>query len=209
MDAETLANRSFNTVRKGWDPEEVRPYLQALAAEFVSLADENEALRADLLALEAQLRESKDMEKRVRAMLADLKKTSRQLAQQTEAGVLATTLKIEQERKIVLDQARREADIMLRDAERRAERVVTQGNERYKRLQEQIDLLETKKIALVTRIKSILRAEVDFLAALERAPSGRALKSTIHAGLKTREGLGADELNDIIQRLDQQERAHD
>ena len=33
--------------------------------------------------------------------------------------------------------------------------------------QQQIDLLETKKLALITRIKSILRAQVDFLAALD------------------------------------------
>jgi cell division initiation protein len=203
MDAETLANKNFGTVRKGWNPEEVRPYLHSLASELASLANENESLRDDILALETQLRQSKDMEKRIRAMLVDLKNASKQLAQQTEAGVLATTIRVEQERKIMVEQAKRESDIIIRDAERRAERIVAQGNERFARLQEQIDMLEAKKIALVTRIKSILRAEVDFLGALEGSARGRSQKSSLQPGTRTREGLNTDELNDIIQRLDQ------
>ncbi len=205
MDADTLANKSFSSVRKGWNPDEVRPYLRALAEELMSLAEENDALRTDVLALESQLHQSREMEQRVKSMLSELKHTSKQLSQQTEANVLHTTIRIEQERKVMLEQAKQEAAIIIRDAERRSERIVAQGNERYSRLQEQIDLLETKKIALVTRIKSILRAEVDFLSALEYTARGRAIRSTLQAGLTTREGLDSDDLNDIVSRLDERE----
>jgi cell division initiation protein len=203
MDADTLANKEFGTIRKGWNPNEVRPYLRALADELASFAQENDALRNEVLALETQLRQSKDTEKRIRAMLGDLKNASAQLAKQTEAGVLASTMRVEQERRVMIEQAKREVDIIIRDAERRAERIVAQGNERYARLQEQIDLLEAKKIAVVSRIKTILRAEVDFLASFEQGGQGRAKRSALQPGVRTREGINTDELNDIIQRLDQ------
>ncbi|MCZ7555266.1 MAG: DivIVA domain-containing protein [Bacteroidia bacterium] len=209
MDANTLANKEFSTSRKGWNPDEVRPYLRALAEELAALADENDALRREVVTLEQQLRQSKDTEKRIRAMLGDLKSASEQLAKQTEAGVLASTMRVEQERKVMIEQAKREADIIIRDAERRSERIVAQGNERYARLQEQIDLLEAKKIAIVTRIRSILRAEVDFLASFEQGGQGRAIRSAILPGGKTREGINTDELHDIIQRLDQYGRTDD
>jgi len=202
MDASTIAGKTFSTVRKGWKPEEVRGYLDTLAYELISLFEENNALRGEIRLLESRLQQSLDMEKRVRSMLAEMKRATEELAGKAEAGALAMSYRVEQERKAVVEQARREADVIIRDAEKRAERLATQGNARLAALQEQIDLLETKKIALITRIKSILRAHVDFLAALEHSPQARTLRNSLRGAMRTREGIDAEDLTDIIERLE-------
>jgi cell division septum initiation protein DivIVA len=203
MDAEHIAGRTFKQVRKGVDPKEVRSYIHALATELLALAEENKAMRAEILALETQLGQSRDMEQRVRAMLAELQRATKNISGHAQATAIAAGYKVEQERKAVLEQARREADIVIRDAERRAERVVAQGNERLATLQQQIDLIETRKIALISRMKAILRAQTDFLAALEHTP--RKSAGGILGARKTREGLDAGDLNDIIERLEDRE----
>lgn len=205
MNAETIARKSFSTVKKGWNPEEVQSYLGTLADEIVSLYDENSSLRGEIAALEKQLLQSQQIEKRVRAMLAELKSASQRMVGQAEASASAMSYKVEQERKAILENARREADIVVRDAERRAERQLMQGNARLHGLKEQIDLLETKKLALITRIKSILRAQVDFLTALEKGKPVNATTSALHRATRTREGLDTESVEDIIGRLDDQD----
>lgn len=202
MNVDAIANRTFSTVKKGWKPEEVRDYLTMLAEELVHSQEENHALRGEIGQLEQQLRQSQEIEQRVRAMLAEMKSASKNMVGQAQASAAAMSFKIEQERKAVLEDAKREADIVLRDAERRAERQLMQGNSRLQALKEQIDLLETKKLALITRLKSILRAQVDFLSALEHGKSARSFPNSFPTGARTREGLDHGHLDGILERLE-------
>lgn len=205
MNVDAIANRTFSTVKKGWKQDEVQSYLTLLAQDIIALHDENHALRGEIAALEQQRDQSQQIEKRVRGMLTEMKSASQRMVGQAEASASAMSYKVEQERKAILDNARREAEIVIRDAERRAERLLMQGNARLEGLKEQIDLLETKKLALITRIKSILRAQVDFLAALEKGKTARPLGTTQQRALRTREGLDGETVEEIIDRLDQQE----
>lgn len=204
MNAETIAGKTFSTVKKGWKPDEVHAYLKLLADDIIAMADENAALRSEILRLEEQLAQSRELEGRVRGMLTEMKSASKKMVGQAEASAAAMSYKVEQERKAILDHAKREAAVIIRDAERRAERQLMKGNARLDALKEQIDLLETKKLALITRIKSILRSQVDFLSALER-PRGGTLRSALTRSTHTREGLDAEAVDEIIERLDQRE----
>ncbi|MFA6233687.1 MAG: DivIVA domain-containing protein [Bacteroidota bacterium] len=204
MNRDTIAGKSFSTVTNGFNPEEVTAYLNLLGEEIVALYDENHALRGEIRTLEQHLRHSQVLEQRVKTMLAEMKSASTKMVGHAEASAAAMTYKVEQERKAIIENARREAEIIIRDAERRAERHLMQGNSRLQGLAEQIDLLETKKLALITRIKSILRAQVDFLAALERGSPSRPLSSALQNATRTREGFDTESVEDIIDRLDQQ-----
>jgi DivIVA domain-containing protein len=204
VNAETIAGKTFSTVKKGWNPDEVRAYLEILAEDIVSMADENTALRTEILRLEDQLSQSRELEGNVRGMLTEMKSASKKMVGQAEASAAAMSYKIEQERKAVHDHAKREAAVIIRDAERRAERLLMKGNARLDALKEQIELLETKKLALITRIKSILRSQVDFLSALEH-PRGGSLHSAMTRSARTREGIDAEAVDAIIERLDQRE----
>lgn len=202
MNVEAIANRAFSIAKKGLNPDEVRAYLTLLAEELVRSEEENQALRGEIGRLEQQLRQSQEIEQRVRSMLGEMKSASRNMVGQAQASAAAMSYKIEQERKAVLEEAKREADVILRDAERRAERQLMQGNSRLQALKEQIDLLETKKLALITRLKSILRAQVDFLSALEHGKTSRPFHPSFPPTARTREGLDHGVLDDIMERLD-------
>ena len=203
MNAETIAGKSFSTVRKGLHPDEVRAYLRLLADDLVAVVEDNASLRDEIINLEAQLEHSRELEGKVRSMLAQMNAASKKMVGQAEASAAAMSYKVEQEGKAIVDHARREAAIIIRDAERRAERQLMKGNARLEALKEQIDLLETKKLALITRIKSILRSQVDFTA-LER-PRGGSLRSALAHSTKTREGIDAEVVDEIIERLDHRE----
>ena len=204
MNAETIAGKSFPTVRKGFDPDEVRSYLRMLATDLVAVVEDNDALRSEILRLESDLEHTRAIEGKVRGMLNEIKAASKKMVGQAEASAAAMSYKVEQERKAIVEEARREAAVIIRDAERRAERQLMKGNARMDALREQIDLLETKKLALITRIKSILRSQVDFLTALEQ-PRGGSLRTALTHATHTREGLDVETLDDIIERLDDRE----
>ncbi|MBN1447528.1 MAG: DivIVA domain-containing protein [Bacteroidetes bacterium] len=209
MNVESIAGREFKTVRKGLHADEVRAYLRLLAEDLVAMAEENGALRQEILALEAQLEQSRELDQKVRGMLAQMNAASRKMVGQAEASAAAMSYKVEKERTAIVEQAKNEASVIIRDAERRAERQMMKANARLEAMQQQIDLLETKKLALITRIKSILRAQVDFLAALEKNPKHSPLRSALHNATKTREGLDADSVDEILQRLNEREFDHD
>ncbi len=204
MNAETIAGKSFSTVRKGLHPDEVRAYLRLLAEDLVAVVEDNASLRDEIINLEEQLEHSRELEGKVRNMLGQMNAASKKMVGQAEASAAAMSYKVELEGKAIVEHARREAAIIIRDAERRAERQLMKGNARLEALKEQIDLLETKKLALITRIKSILRSQVDFLTALER-PRGGSLRSALTHSTQTREGIDAEAVDEIIERLDQRE----
>lgn len=209
MNVESIAGKQFKTVRKGLKPDEVRSYLRVLAEDIVVLYEENTSLRNDVLRLEEQLIQSQELEQKVRAMLREMNAASKKMVGQAEASAAAMTYKVEKERTTIIENARNEAAVIIRDAERRAERQMMKANARMEALQQQIDLLETKKLALITRIKSILRAQVDFLSDLEKHPKNRSLRSALKNSTSTREGLDADAVDEILERLDERETDND
>ncbi|GEM_PF-1693352 len=209
MNVESIAGKNFKTVRKGLSPEEVRSYLRLLAEDIIALSEENSSLRGDVLHLEEQLQQSQQLEQKVRAMLREMKAASQKMVGQAEASAVAMSYKVEKERTAIIENAKNEAAVIIRDAERRAERQMMKANARMDALQQQIDLLETKKLALITRIKSILRAQVDFLSDLEKHPKNRSLRSALRNATSTREGLDADTVDEILERLDERENDND
>ena len=209
MNVESIAGKEFKTVRKGLSPEEVRSYLRLLAEDIVALSEENTSLRNEVLRLEEQLRQSQELEQKVRDMLREMKAASKKMVGQAEASAAAMSYKIEKERTAIIENAKSEASVIIRDAERRAERRMMKANARMEALQQQIDLLETKKLALITRVKSILRAQVDFLSALEKHPKNRAMRSALKNAASTREGLDAEAVDEILERLEEREYDND
>lgn len=209
MNVESIAGKEFKTVRKGLSPEEVRSYLRVLAADIIALSEENTSLRSDVLKLEDQLQQSQELEKKVRVMLREMNAASKKMVGQAEASAAAMSYKVEKERTAIIENAKSESAVIIRDAERRAERQMMKANARMEALQQQIDLLETKKLALITRVKSILRAQVDFLSDLEKHPKNRSMRSALKNATSTREGLDADAVDEILERLEEREYDND
>jgi cell division septum initiation protein DivIVA len=198
MDHTTIAGHSFNEARKGWKQDEVRAYLVEVAQEVSSLAAENDLLRVEIVRLETQLTASQDVERRLSAALQGVNAATELLAGQNAAVS-------QPESRVILARARAEAEAVVREAERRSERLLQQANARLDTLRDQIEQLHARRTALVGRFKAVLRAQMDFVAALEADERPGAVRNPLGSARSTREGVGADDLAFIIDTLDRED----
>jgi cell division initiation protein len=198
MDYDAIAGKTFPVDRKGWRQDEVRAFLADVAGEVVSLVAENDMLRMEIVRLETQLVESRDVERRLSTVLQGVNAAADRLAGQ--AGAMPP----EPESRVILHRARAEAEAIVREAERRSERLLQQANTRLDTLREQIEQLHARRTALVARFRAVLRAQLDFVTAMEAGEGTGAVRNPLGTGRSTREGVGADDLAFIIDTLDKE-----
>jgi len=140
-----IRKQEFGRKLRGYDPDEVRSYLDRVAAEL-------EAAKATAAALEEKLKESDDRLGHYRLIERNLQ----------DAAV--TVQRALDERARV---AEKEAEIVVRDAHVRAQTEVSALNERIARLQSDIATLEAQRTHVFVRVRSVLRSQTDLLDALE------------------------------------------
>ncbi len=117
---------------RGFDTQEVDTFLEDLAADYEALLKENSLLKEQLQALEERLRGLEEREK---------------VLQET----LVTTQRLVEEMK---DQARREASIIIREAEVQADRIIEASRTAEGNLQSEIIALKRTRRQLAEGLRS-------------------------------------------------------
>jgi cell division initiation protein len=117
---------------RGFDTQEVDTFLEDLAADYEALLKENSLLKEQLQALEERLRGLEEREK---------------VLQET----LVTTQRLVEEMK---DQARREAAVIIREAEVQADRIIEASRSAEGSLQSEIIALKRTRRQLVEGLRS-------------------------------------------------------
>lgn len=140
-----IRKQEFRRKMRGYDPEEVRSFLDRVASEL-------ESAKATAAALEEKLKESDDRLGHYRLIERNLQ----------DAAV--TVQRALDERARV---AEKEAELIVRDAHARAQTEVAVLNERIARLQGDIATLEGQRTHFFVRMRSVLRSQTDLLEALE------------------------------------------
>jgi DivIVA domain-containing protein len=108
---DTIRNRRFATVRRGYDRDQVREYLERLAAHVATLEDELGRVRAESESIERSARSAReDAYRELSSRVADVIRTADMNAQETRKSAG------EEAERMVLD-ARIEADRIRQDAE--------------------------------------------------------------------------------------------
>ena len=203
MTPEQILEQKFRTTFRGYDATEVRVFVGKVAEVLRSIMQEHEAVRAHAATLEAQQRASQEMEIRLQDMLHAMEGTSAAIIEQSRNNAAALSAHSEHERIRMKEQARDEAALILRDAERKAQRIVDDADARRADALEEIGLLHSRRAMIVARIKSLLASQVEFLRAIERDmhdPTGDV--PTFTRDTHPRDGIGAAELQSIIAKLD-------
>ena len=143
------------TVRmfRGFDVQEVDTFLEDLAADYEALLKENSLLKEQLQALEERTRGLEEREK---------------VLQET----LVTTQRLVEEMK---DQARREAAVIIREAEVQADRIIEASRTAEGNLQSEIIALKRTRRQLAEGLRSTVEMyqrllEQDLKAAVEDEP---------------------------------------
>lgn len=136
-----IQQQQFRSRLMGYDKTGVDQFLEILAGEIERLFRQNQDLQEELARTKSTLAEMRERE-------TNLKET------------LLTTQKVTDELKA---NARREAELVLTDAEMRAERVMRNAEDRRLQLIEEIQEIKRQKIDFETSLRSLLEKHVRML----------------------------------------------
>lgn len=129
----------FRKVFRGYDPDEVDAFLEMVGDRLESLVKENMQLRERAEGLQERVGAQTDREEAVR-----------------EALVTAQEL-----RRDVREQARREADLMRREAETKIEGILAEGRRRLEERREALEEMERMRLRFLKSFRALLERQLD------------------------------------------------
>jgi cell division initiation protein len=209
---ESIRIRTFKTGKKnGYDPAEVQEFLEALATEIeelhAELANNKSAYaeqRHEVTNLKAQHAKPDESKLQVDAVLQELKKTSDELVEHSKINAAAIAMRTEQDRKMLFDQAKTEAEIIIRDAEKKAQAIADTSQAKVQEYRDEIGILQARRLAIISRVKSLLVSQQQFLESLEQDALGQTRELTdIVKESGTKAGLSAEQLDTILRKLEE------
>jgi len=140
-----LRNQEFGRTFRGYDPEEVRVFLELVSDEFEILIKENAGLTERVKDLDEKVRDYRNMERTLHATLI----AAQESAQRSS------------------ENARDEAANILENARVESEKIVEGVRRERAELESEIARLQRIRQAHAQRLKSVLRQQLDLLAGVE------------------------------------------
>jgi len=148
-----IQQKQFTTKMRGADTAEVRQFLDVCADELEQLVRETIELKEEVRARDSQLSEVRDRERALQEALV----SAQRLAQEMK------------------EQARKEAEIVLAEAELQAERIVQDAHSRRTTLVDELGELKRQKVSFESEVRAVLDRHQRLLDAFqdsERAAPG-------------------------------------
>src|SRR5438034_10472383 len=140
-----IRQQQFSARLRGFDRQEVETFLEDVAEDYESVVKENTLLKEQLAALEERSRNITEHER-------------------TLQDTLVTTHRLTEEMK---QAAKREAEMIVRDAEMRGEKIAEAGRTEEARIRAELSSLKRMRRQLVEELRSTL-ARYDRLLASEQ-----------------------------------------
>ncbi len=120
----------------GLDPNDVEAFLQEINEELRRLLDENENLKRAVQIQEAEIKEHRDREKTIRAVLVSAQKNAEQIRANAE----------------------REAKLIVSEAEVKAEGILNEAGNRLIKMEQEISEMRRNRIQFGARLRALLDA---------------------------------------------------
>ena len=136
-----IREQQFRRVMRGLDPEEVQAFLTTVAIEFESLLAEQKELRARMVDLEEKIAEYRSMEKALR-------------------DTLLTAEKVMGDAK---ESARREAALIIREAEVSAQRATARLSQDLLDMRQELSELRRIKDNYTAKVRWLLRSHLEMI----------------------------------------------
>jgi cell division initiation protein len=133
-----VRKQEFRKGMRGLDPEEVYAFLSTVADEYESVLNDNKALRERLLELDDKVHEYRSMEKTLR-------------------DTLLTAERVNVEAK---ENARREANIIIKEAQIEAEKALRDIKTEAMKLRSQVQNLRSQRDAYLARMKVVAESHL-------------------------------------------------
>jgi cell division initiation protein len=132
-----IRRQRFKRIMRGYDPSEVEAFLEMLAEAWEETCEKLEGFERELDVLRARSADFDRMEGAVREVL---------VAQQQSAATAR-------------DEAEKQAELIVRDAEIKATSLVNEARERVQILTETIRELQDKRVSILSQIRSFIDSQ--------------------------------------------------
>jgi cell division initiation protein len=136
-----VRKQEFRKGMRGLDPEEVYAFLSTVADEYEAVLNDNKALRERLLELDDKVQEYRTMEKTLR-------------------DTLLTAERVNVEAK---DNARREANIIIKEAQIEAEKALRDIKTEAMKLRSQVQQLHSQRDAYLARMRVVAESHLSYI----------------------------------------------
>ncbi|MGH7407616.1 MAG: DivIVA domain-containing protein [Candidatus Methylomirabilales bacterium] len=136
-----ITQREFRRRLRGWDPEEVKTFLEGVADELELLVKEVTARDERIQRLEGQVAAYQEREETLRKTLYSAQRLTEQLK----------------------ETAKKEADLIRQEAELQAEKLLEQAHRQAGELQAQIADLKRQKVIFEAKLRASLKIHLDLL----------------------------------------------
>jgi len=144
-----ITQREFRRRLRGWDPEEVKAFLEGVADELELLVKEAGVRDERIQRLEGQVAAYQEREETLRKTLYSAQRLTEQLK----------------------ETAKREADLIRREAELQAEKLLEQAHRQVGELQAQIADLKRQKQMFEAKVRAALKIHLDLLEGRGEKPA--------------------------------------
>lgn len=141
-----VRKQEFRKAMRGLDAEEVYAFLTTVADEYEAVLNDNKALRERLLELDDKVQEYRSMEKTLR-------------------DTLLTAERVTVEAK---DNARREASLIIKEAQIEAEKALRDIKSEAMRMRQQVQQLRSQRDGYLAKLKVVVESHLDFITTAER-----------------------------------------
>lgn len=169
----------FKKVLRGYDPDEVRYFLEMIADELEALNREKSELETKVKSHQEKLQEYRQIEKSMQDALI--------VAKETSDRSMANTKK--------------ESKLIIADAEAKADRIVEGARKEANKIRQDIEKLRMQKDSFIVKIKNILRSEFELIDALDK--SDTKFEDIDLETLEDEDSFDIDRLKEEINRLDE------
>jgi cell division initiation protein len=141
LTARDVETQDFSRKMRGLDPDEVQLFLKAVAEEIERLNLENGNLVEENAALKGRIEDFKERERTLQETLVTAQRMSEDMKERSRA----------------------EADLLVREARVKAERVLEQAQDQLQALENEIGRLRLEKDAFENRLRSAIEEHLSLL----------------------------------------------
>jgi cell division initiation protein len=168
-----IRRKEFKSTFRGYDPNQVDDFLDAVADDFERDHTENQRMREEVSSLRDRLRQFEELEGSIQAALVHAEQASKDLR---KAAI--------QEAEGIKQSAQREADFTIREAQSRSHQMLADSSARIERVQDSYDALQEAKRSFANDFRHLLKTYTDMMENMEVA-SAREIEASLRERLDT------------------------
>jgi cell division initiation protein len=156
-----IRQHNFKRGIRGFDPDEVKAFLQTLAQEWENQLSENRSLKAELKATQESLQHFREMESMLHKTLLQAEQSSKATLENAQREAEIRLQEAEQQAQQLLHAARVESEMKKQEAEQRAVGILSQAYEDRSRIEREVHQLNMRRNEILSQLSLFLTSQLE------------------------------------------------